>query len=292
MVYTCRLFPHHDVRFFKADINARTHLSLIHPSLIQGLILIDPVIQLENGSKAYALPSTYRRDLWPSRKAAMEKFSSSPFYQKWDRRVLDKWLQYGLRDLPTELYPYPAEASAEDNAVTLTTTKAQEVFTFLRPAYDNGKPGSPATQIEREMHVEDIDETYPFYSPEPPQIFRRLPELKPSILYIFGKSSELSSKEARVKKMQMTGIGVGGSGGATQGYVSEKVLACGHLVPMERPIECAIESASFIDSVLSQWQKENKYFLEQWNKIPRQERIGIDDRWKKNIGSLPKKSKL
>lgn len=258
---------------------------------MQGLILIDPVIQIENAGKAYALPSTYRRDLWPSRKEAREKFLTSPFYQQWDHRVFDKWVEYGLRDLPTELYPQAQKANGDEKAVTLTTPKVQEVSTYLRPAYENGKPGSRAGSREREMYAEDIEETYPFYLPEPPRIFRRLPEIKPNVFYIFGEKSELASKEERSKKIQTTGVGVGGSGGAAQGRVSEEVLPCGHLIPMEAPIECANASASFIDSALSQWQAEVKYFLEQWHKTPRQEKIAIDDKWRENIGALPKRNK-
>ena len=81
------------------------HLSLMHPSLFEAIILVDPVIQRENPSRKYALPSTYRRDIWPSRKEAAEKFQSSAFYRAWDPRVLDKWVEYGLRDLPTMLHP-------------------------------------------------------------------------------------------------------------------------------------------------------------------------------------------
>ncbi|KAI2916225.1 hypothetical protein CBS147343_10474 [Aspergillus niger] len=57
------------------------HLSLMHPSLFEGLILLDPVIQRENPGRKFAQASTYRRDLWASREQAAAKFKSNPFYR-------------------------------------------------------------------------------------------------------------------------------------------------------------------------------------------------------------------
>lgn len=50
----------------------------------------------------------------------------NPFYRRWDSRVFDRWIEHGLRDTPTPLHTQPG-------AVTLTTTKSQEVLTYLRP---------------------------------------------------------------------------------------------------------------------------------------------------------------
>lgn len=260
----------------------------MHPSLLEGLVLIDPVIQRENPSRKYALPSTYRRDYWPSRKAAAEKFQSSPFYQAWDPRVFAKWIEFGLRDLPTNLYPTPNNATQP--AVTLTTPKAQELFTFLRPSYVDKRTGLPCGNRIEEMHPEDIDD-FPFYRPEPPQIFRRLPELNPSVLYLFGNDSDLSSPSARQEKLQTTGTGVGGSV-ASGGSVQEVVLPCGHLIPMELVKESAKSSADFISSTMSLWKARKLKFQKAWEQVPLDERASIDKQWESHIGALPKRSKL
>lgn len=109
----------------------------MHPRLLAGIILIDPVIDAgptaeERGLEApmefsIAAASTYRRDLWPSREAAAEAFRKNPFYQRWDKRVLDLWLEHGLRALPTLLYPIVTTPCQAEMPVTLTTTKHQEV---------------------------------------------------------------------------------------------------------------------------------------------------------------------
>ena len=170
----------------------------------------------------------------PSREEASSKFSSSKFFQSWDPRVLEKWVEYGLRDLPTALYPDRGDEKVAP--VTLATPKAQEVFSYLRPMYYG--TSSTAAELDRaaygDIHPEDVEEGYPFYRPEPAQIFRRLPELKPPVLHIFGRHSELATPDLRRKKMESTGMGVGGSGGQAEGRVKEVVLDCGHLVPMEK----------------------------------------------------------
>ena len=93
--------------------NNLVNLSIMHPRLFTSLILIDPVIARTpsaQGNFAPARLSAKRRDRWPSREAAAASFKRSKFYQTWDPRVLDLWIKYGLRNLPTLVYPiYPAD---------------------------------------------------------------------------------------------------------------------------------------------------------------------------------------
>ncbi|KAF9884291.1 hypothetical protein FE257_001921 [Aspergillus nanangensis] len=265
------------------------HLSLMHPSLFEGLVLVDPVIQRENPGLEFAQSSTYRRDLWLSQKQAVDKFKSSPFYQSWDPRVFDKWTQYGLRDLPTPLYPISDKTG--QSAVTLTTTKAQELFYYVRPSYIDEQSGLPRGVPKDDMHPDDLDER-PFYRPEPAWMFRHLPELKPAVLYLFGEKSPLSSPAARKEKLEMTGTGVGGSGGAARGLVQEVALSCGHMVPMELVRESAEASASFIDAGLSAWESRVSDFRKGWERVPHQEQVNVGQQWEKHISALPKKPKL
>lgn len=261
----------------------RAQLSLLHPRLLQGLILVDPVIQTENPSKVFAKSSTYRRDLWPSRDDASRRFAVSKFYQAWDSRVLENWVRYGLRDLPTALYP--TQGSEKRPPVTLTTPKAQEVFSYLRPKYYGPRGVLPEEDrtVYGDMNPDDIED-YPFYRPEPAEIFRRLPELKPPVLYIFGRHSELATEELRRKKMQSTGIGTGGSGGAQEGRVKDVVLDCGHLVPMEKVVECADAAASFAASEASRWEETIREEQRRWLEKPRIERVSLDDQWREKMG--------
>lgn len=231
------------------------------------------------------MPSTYRRDHWPSRAEAAEKFKSSKFYQSWDPRVLEKWIEYGLRDLPTKLYPTTSETNEQPPAVTLMTPKSQELFTFLRSSYIDERSGLARGSPQDEIHPDDIDD-FPFYRPEPPEVFRRLPEIKPPVLYLFGENPDLSSKKARQGKLHTTGTGIGGSGGVSKGQVKEVVLPCGHLVPMELVKESAQASAEFIDSELSSWKSARVAFEKAWGSVSH------DDQWRAHMGTLPKRTKL
>ena len=198
--------------------------------------------------------------------------------------MLEKWIEHGLRDVPTVLYPVRSETA--EVPVTLTTPKAQEVFSYLRPRDMRSPPIPPEKdrELSDEMHPNDVEEGYPFYRPEPAQIFRRLPELKPPVLYIFGQYSELASAELRRKKIETTGVGVGGSGGVAQGKVKEVVLDCGHLVPMERVRECADAAATFTDEELGRWELATREGRKRWLEMPKTDRVGIGDEWMKMMG--------
>ncbi|KAL2268277.1 hypothetical protein VTJ83DRAFT_3123 [Remersonia thermophila] len=274
-------------------------LSLCHPRLLRALVLLDPVITIANTGFDPAVASTKRRDLWESRAAAVAKFSQSPFYKRWDRRVFDLWVEHGLRDLPTAVYP---DAAAHPGAVTLTTTKHQELFTFLRPTYRGEElPGGLADRdpsvYRDEMPdsaMEGAHDVYPFYRPEPAVAFGRLPELRPGVLYVFGGDSEVSPPSERKKKMERTGTGVGGSGGASKGRVHEVVLqGCGHLVAMERVGDCADAAAGFLAREIQLWRDEQNRFAEIRKGKDKREVAMIDEQWKKKITPRPRaKGKL
>ncbi|KAJ8522117.1 hypothetical protein ONZ45_g1271 [Pleurotus djamor] len=58
----------------------------------------DALDMLESGASK-------RRDIWPSKKEALEIFLSRPSWQAWDRRILELYVEHGLRPLPTATYP-------------------------------------------------------------------------------------------------------------------------------------------------------------------------------------------
>lgn len=285
---------------------------LMHPRLIHTLVLLDPVIQKQTTqldpfeaakekmviAKTTQL-STYRRDKWPSRKAAAEGFKRNPFYQTWDPRVLDRWIRYGLRDLPTAIHPLPETSpspspSDAERPVTLTTPIHQEVFTFSRPNYD-GPPGKPGP-INRVTHP-DLNPShlgsFPFYRPEPSRIFAQLPHLRPSVLYIFAGKSDMCLPEMMADKMQHTGTGLGGSGGAAEGRVRDVHLAqFGHLLAQEAPVECGEAASQWLGGEMRRWRAEDQAFREVWSRKSKIEKMTIDERWKEHVPApvRPKKT--
>lgn len=266
----------------------------MHPRLLTGLILIDPVIQSQSVQvpkelgPSVAAMSTYRKDMWPSRQAAAASFHRTPFYRAWDPRVLDRWIEYGLRDLPTKLYPtLPGKGSDTASSVTLTTTKHQEVWTFNRPNFD-GRDSQGNPVHNRRTHA-DLDPaaplTYPFYRPEPVTTFHNLQFLRPPVLYIFGELSNISPREWRNKKTELTGISIGGSGGAKEGRVKDITLkGISHLVPMEAPDQTAEAAVNWLERELQRWRKEERDL-----EVARSQReatwsIKVSEEWIKRIG--------
>ena len=282
--------------------NVLVSLAYMHPRLLTSLVLIDPVIyngfpvDPDGSHFAYPQASTFRRDRWPSRSEAALAVRKSKFYQSWDPRVLDLWIKHGLRSLPTAIYPKEHggfdRSGNDDSPVTLTTTKHQEVFTFLRPNFDgvdvNGNPiVNSRTHPDLDMKALDI---YPFYRPEPTAVFTDLPRLRPGTLYIFGGRSDLSPPDLRKQKMERTGTGVGGSGGAKAGKVKEVVLEdVGHLVPMEAVARSASAAAEWLTSDLRRWESEEADFKREWEAKEKRAKFTINEEWKKHVGGDPRR---
>ncbi|KAL8835298.1 MAG: hypothetical protein Q9170_003384 [Blastenia crenularia] len=276
--------------------NVMTNLALMHPRLLSSLVLIDPVIEIPSArprNTASALLtqlSTFRRDLWPSRDEAAASFRSSKFYQTWDERVLNRWLDVGLRDTPTALYPR-TDRGPKGTPVTLLTSKHQEVFTFLRPNFD-GMDRNGRSILDRSINP-DLDlesgETYPFYRPEPPSTFKRLPYLRPSVLYVHGGKSDLSAPKLREQRMRNTGIGVGGSGGAPEGRVKQILFKdAGHLMPMEIVGELADAAAEWLVQEMGRWKQQEKEFKLRWSSKSSLEKQTVSDEWRGRIGGDPR----
>lgn len=232
--------------FLFSNCPKSVHLSLIHPRLLTSLILLDPIIDFQLSTQKNMVmirSSALRRDVWPSRREAELSFRDHPFYRTWDDRVLNLWLRHGLRALPTLVHP----STDIPQAVTLKTTKHQEVFTFLRPL-------SPA-----DIHPDG----YQPYRPEPSTTLHNLPLLRPGTLYVFGARSTANPPEAREVLLERTGT-------KRERRVRAVVLdRAGHLVPMEAVRECAQAAAGWLADEMERWKRDEADF-ERWReKSPR-----------------------
>ncbi|KAM0331550.1 hypothetical protein ACHAQA_003228 [Verticillium albo-atrum] len=277
--------------------NSIANLALLNPRLLSTVVLLDPVISRWSANAVGSLAaspaasSAFRRDIWPSRDAARAAFAKSPFYRSWDPRVLEAWITHGLRDTPTPLFPDAAPGS-----VALATTRHQEVFTYFRPSWEAYAPDGK-TLVRPEL-VPDLDPdlnerffTFPVYRAEGANTLDRLPHVRPGVLYIFGGTSDLSPPELRDEKMRVTGVGIGGSGGAAKGRVEEVTLPeYGHLVPMEVPAVCAEHAARWIGQELKWWREEQAEF-EAWAKLSVKEKTQLTDEWERRLGRPERKGK-
>lgn len=157
---------------------------------------------------------------WPSREAAEEYFQKNMPYRSWDPRVRTRMLRHGVRLRP-----------GGDGAVELVTSKHQEAITFARPTNaEFSKWELPAIEAA----------------------FALLPFLRPPTSFVFGGRSMLLTLEKRADTMSTIGTGVGGSGGAAAGMVTEAVVEKGgHTIPLDAVDQCAEHVASAILVALS-----------------------------------------
>lgn len=274
----------------------------MHPRLLSSLILIDPVIQVHDSppyGPAPAAMSTFRRDVWPSREAAMAAFQKNKLYQSWHPSVLDRFTTFGLRTLPTAIQPESitgrSASDLDQNPVTLTSSRHQEVFTFLRPDYDV-KVASDGTKFVDRVYAPDRNPqeaavkkvpglheapSLPqFYRPEPIITFHNLPFLRPSVLYIFGGDSPMSLPEFQDAKMATTGTGVGGSGGQKEGKVKKVVMeGIGHLVPFDAVEQTGIACAAFLETEVRNALQQMATVNEKWHEVPLEKKAVVDDTW-------------
>ncbi|KAK3402099.1 Alpha/beta hydrolase family-domain-containing protein [Sordaria brevicollis] len=267
--------------------NTIVTLSLLHPRLFSSLVLLDPVISkfTKRGPTYGFMPmkqSAYRRDVWPSRKAAAEGFKKNKFYQTWDPRCLDVLIRDGLRLV-----------SSDKEEVTLTTTKHQECFTYYRPK----KPINPRADLDLPPpdlpENEANDPAFPFYRAEGTMTTHFLPHLRPGVLWVFGEKSDVCPPESREEKLELTGTGWGGSGGVKAGRVEVKTVeGYGHLVPMEATIRCAQEAAEFIVKDLEKvWRKEDEEFRKVWKGIEGTEKRVLSKEFLDLMGPPPGRKK-
>lgn len=241
----------------------------MHPRLLYSLVLIEPVIQnvAPRGPNA-ALFASFRNDVWSSREAAEADLKKNPMFKMIDRAVLNNYIRYGLREIPTELYPVLNQshlpgASSGSVPVTLTTTKHQEAWSYVRANF-SPLPVDSGDFRERLMSPE-LDPTsegsHMFIRPEPMLTFLRLPELRPSVFWVYGSRSPINVSPLRSEKMKVTGTGPGGSGGASLGKVQEVVLQeTGHMLPFEKVKECADFISGWITKELRSYCVDKKFY--------------------------------
>ncbi|UZP37724.1 hypothetical protein NXS19_005540 [Fusarium pseudograminearum] len=261
--------------------NALTNVALLHPRIFTSLVLLDPVISHfastpGASSAGPAAASMVRREVWPSRAEAAASFGRSAFYKTWDPRVLQRWIDFGIRSIPGQ------------ESVTLTTTKHQEIFTFLRPSWPAYDP--QGKDIIHPEHTPDLDtslnrrwSTYPVYRPEGPNTVARLPNVRPSVLYVFGGKSNVSPWSFRTRRW------LSREPGSVVAVVRhrrvKKVVGenNGHLVPMEDPRMCASAAADWIEAELKRWWVDERSY-EEWSSKSKEDKTTVSDEFQKYIG--------
>ncbi|KAK0286342.1 hypothetical protein LTR91_012481 [Friedmanniomyces endolithicus] len=235
---------------------ALIQLAIMHPRLLASLVLFDPIMGISTPRDFATMfaSNAVRPDLWGSRAEAEEH--SRALFKNWDPRTFTLWLRYGLRDTPTLLYPKPG-------AVTLRTSKAQEGWMYgrswLDPLPSNGDIATPRTRAKYPDQHDHIRASHPFYRGEDVHIWQDLPRLRPGVAYIFPSSGPMTDARSVDARVERTGIGAGGSGGVKEDRVTKNVMEdVGHLLPFEKPGQCAVIAAEWLAKDVKAWQERRE----------------------------------
>ncbi|KAJ6456447.1 alpha/beta-hydrolase [Mycena sanguinolenta] len=116
MVLSTIPYPLHDLPY--------SSMILIEPTMLTKELMAEAFKQLSEVTRVSDAVKT-RRDIWESREIARSWFAKRLPWKRWDSRILDAFIGYGLRDLPTASYPDRA------NGVTLSCTREQEAVSYI-----------------------------------------------------------------------------------------------------------------------------------------------------------------
>ncbi|KAF1956868.1 alpha/beta-hydrolase [Byssothecium circinans] len=253
------------------------HLSAMHPRLFQSLILMEPVIQetIPPGPNA-AFMTTNRPDLWSSLESAKSQFRQKKFYKSWDQRALEKYLEHGLRQTPTLLYP-----DAPDGSVTLSTTKHQEAWSYVRSNFtqypQEGQFDEQERMITADMTADQAQ--YQFHRAEAGLAFQSLSYLQPSVTWIFGSKSYINSRSDREDLVTRTGTSARGSGGVESAVLD----GAGHMLPLERVDDTANLVCAHVESALDQYQKEAHFWKTFDSAKSARGKLAVSEKWKQAV---------
>ncbi|BCS02178.1 uncharacterized protein AKAW2_60442S [Aspergillus luchuensis] len=286
------------------------HLSLIHPRLFHTLIFLEPMIQTESpskpGGRSPALWASTRPDLWPSQSEAEKHIRSNPFWRRWDSRAVAKYIEHGLRPVPTALYPFDPQSSNGEmssakvtpNSVTLTTTKAQEAWTYLRfnvTPYDGTTNKDMSSDSAERFLSPDLSTSakegtnnHPSYvatCPWTSLAFEFLPYIRPSVLFVWGEKSHINTPGARRDdKLLRVGTGLGGSGGVRAGMVWDEVVkGTSHTAPLEDVGETARVVSDWLVEQGKRYMEEKKFWEEYDSQKSERGGLALSEKWMEYI---------
>lgn len=270
------------------------------------MILIDPFIHNmpDAGGPSWIAAFAKRPDVYPSREFATA--ISAKLMKTFDPRAIEVWGQHAFRDLPTVIHP-DTDSSDDSRPVTLTSSKHQETFLYIRPNFkrhkelglpddqdDTGEEGPPPPH-DPLMVPDNRGGLYPnqrFYRPEPLFAWDCLPNVRPSVLYVNGAKSGLSLSGHLSEAAERTGTGAGGSGGKAYGRVKEIVIPKGgHYVHLEKVAETAGAIGPWLASEGQRWAEDEKRLAENWEGLSVKEKSTLHKEWWKNLDFAAKEFK-
>lgn len=260
-------------------------LAAMHPRLFVSLMTFEPAVNETFSPQMNYAPSYYhsvRRDVWPSLEQAFEETKRIGAQRYWDAEVLKRWHDYGFRPGPTLEHP------EDTDAVTLSTPKHHAARAFSRAIHPEPKNPLLSVEIDRRTHPDITKENIarlkqPAYTPTAIAVWRDLPHLLPSTLFIYGDKPSIAAArpEARAHMLPHVGSGLGGSGGLDAGKVRDVTVAgVGHFGPFEKPQAVAGVCDAWLQEQYSEWMREERLNKEEWNaRGDCRDKATLDNEW-------------
>lgn len=200
----------------------------------------------------FAFGASLRKYYWASRSLFEEYIKKSPVFKSLDPRVVNLYVEFSVRQLPTQLY-----SSEEDHndAVALKTTKNQESWPYCRSKLEPSSPNPTVNEAEQLRHPEKIDVDYLLLRNESVLELLDLPRLRPHVLWLYGQNSNVNPAAIRAEKLATTSTCIDG-GGVGAGKVVEHVISgASHLLPLERIGACADLLADWMEKIATSYLK-------------------------------------
>jgi hypothetical protein len=206
---------------------------------------------------------------------------------------VEGYVKFGVRDVPTG--DEDGNENGDGNrAITLTTSNAQEAWTFLR---FNGAVPSPSPSSREHISQGEstpnqaIDAKADFHAsaPWPALAYELLPYIRPTVLYVFGSKSQMNVPARRAEKQQRTGARHGGSGGVAAGpnvVMADVLEGASHMLPLERVAETAGVVSGWVGEQVEVFRAERGFWEGFDGAIKSEEKegvLGLSERWMRDV---------
>jgi len=239
-------------------------LSLIHPTLFTSLILLDPVLVSNPADgNAFALPAfTLKRpQILPSRDIARIGFSNA--FKRWDPRVLDLFMEYGLRDRKNN------DGKGE---VEMIVGRYPELSGYIRTPHMQGRDESTLSK-----DMDDIEWTRQII-----RVYASMKTIAPSTLILAGGNSVTSRKEVREDWEKNYGSNDDfRNPGQRRNVVVDVIENGSHFFPFDDPKDVASRTGKWIESMVDEnsvFAKEKKSVRE-WRALKFEEKEQYIEGW-------------
>lgn len=202
-----------------------------------------------------------RRERFSDRASVKAAIGRSSYYKRWHPRTLAALLRHGFVE------------EADGSMRTINSPHLELGHMYRGNLGAAGAEGLETMTPEQRTRVPDLvpgaNWVAPLYRSEAVLALEALPHVRPSVQYIVGDQSGHGAPSLQKVRMERTGAGVGGSGGALHGQVEEYYVKGGqHTIPLDMHVEeTASVAASWVGREMRRWRETEKALQQERAKL-------------------------